>query len=86
MNRLNTAASRALAPAPRFAEEPTDENALAFSCQVPPPSRTEKRDVRGKNKGRTIDTLMVFLVTLTISRFGGAGGEFGISPSSATGG
>lgn len=40
LNRLNTAAFRALAPpAPSFPaeeeEEPTDENAFAFSCQIP---------------------------------------------------
>jgi hypothetical protein len=59
LNRLNTAAFRALAspasrPPPFFAEEPTEENALAFSCQIPgqnhllfgasSPSRTEKGD------------------------------------------
>jgi hypothetical protein len=105
LNRLNTAAFRALAspasrPPPFFADEPTEENALAFSCQISgqnhlllgasSPSRTEKGNAtQGGNKlsaDRLGNTLMVLLVTLTISRFGGAGGELGISPSSSGGG
>jgi hypothetical protein len=65
-NPLNAAALSALPSSlrsffPEHEEEPTDENALAFS-------------------------LMVALVTLTISRFRGSGGQTGASTSSAASG
>jgi hypothetical protein len=52
LNRLNTAAFRALASPPAFFdEEPTEENALAFSCQITEQNHILLGRLRQRRKG-----------------------------------
>ncbi|KAL5231542.1 hypothetical protein ABZP36_030318 [Zizania latifolia] len=95
LNRLNTAAFRTVGPLAALPKlfpeegEPTDENALAFGCQIPPRSISRLSDIVTERKhlfGLVGCNLVVALVTRMIPRFGGCRGEIGFSFSGGGGG